>query len=521
MSWLRSHIRDENTRTYWDYTFQLTANHLTLEQSRPLKHSYDVLGEQCLHVLNRLNLAEQANRSTAPVNSESATTKAPEAVEDAVIVARSATASSKQSKKDLYALLQEHYASDPSLQRLWKEVNTIPEWVDWEQIARGQDVFYRYAGPMFVGLTYSSLLGGLGAHRVVEVLARTGGFSTRVARHRLYETTQFVLEVTRSLADIQPPSMNPEGGAGFKSCVRVRLLHAAVRQRILDLARTRPNYYSVALNGIPINDLDSIGTIGTFSAVLVFRALPRQGIFLREREIEDYLALWRLVAHYMGCPTSPYFESPQKSRVIMETLLMNEVDPSPTSRALASNIISSIANVAPAYPSRAFLESSARWCNGDEICDALGLGRQSWPWSWYFKALVAGQCFFFIGFCYFNRSFEKLDRRRIQELRRLCWAAIVDANYGLAGEMSVFEFRYIPEIGVLTGKEDPKIPVETSVEKDEKGNLRATEVEIIKVKKQRAREQKAGLVVALLAGVACCFGYLGLVGVKKMWNVLV
>jgi hypothetical protein len=133
-----------------------------------------------------------------------------------------------------------------------------------------------------------------GATRVVETLARTGGFSTKVARHRLFETTQHILECTRSIESIQP------GGAGQASSVRVRLLHAAVRQRIMKLAKERPNYYSVEKWGVPINDLDCIATIGTFSATLIWISFPRQGIWLREQEIEDYVALWRLIAHYTG-----------------------------------------------------------------------------------------------------------------------------------------------------------------------------------------------------------------------------
>jgi hypothetical protein len=44
-------------------------------------------------------------------------------------------------------------------------------------------------------LAYQSLLGGMGAARVTEVLARTGGFSTQVAKARMYETTQHILQV--------------------------------------------------------------------------------------------------------------------------------------------------------------------------------------------------------------------------------------------------------------------------------------------------------------------------------------
>jgi ER-bound oxygenase mpaB/B'/Rubber oxygenase, catalytic domain len=266
----------------------------------------------------------------------------------------------------------------------------------------GQEIFYRYGGANLTGLAYQSLLGGMGANRVVEVLARTGGFSVKVARHRLFETTQHILECTKSLESIQP------GGAGFASSVRVRLLHAAVRQRIMKLEHSRPGYYNVEKYGVPINDLDCIATIGTFSATIIWLSLPRQGLFLRKQEIEDYIALWRLIAYYTGTPTEP-FENPEKAKAIMESLLMNEIDPTETSKVLAGNIIKCLEAQPPAYASRSFLEVNARWLNGNELCDALGLGRP----SLYYWALMAGQCLFFMTLCYFYRSFRSLDRRKI------------------------------------------------------------------------------------------------------------
>ena len=118
----------------------------------------------------------------------------------------------------------------------------------------------------------------MGAHRVAETLARTGGLAVPNARRRLYETTQFVLQCCQSLESIRP------GGVGFKASVRVRFLHAQVRRRIMRLVEARPGYYDVAAHGIPINDVDSIATIIGFSASVVFLALPRQGLFPTKQE---------------------------------------------------------------------------------------------------------------------------------------------------------------------------------------------------------------------------------------------
>jgi hypothetical protein len=45
----------------------------------------------------------------------------------------------------------------------------------------------------------------------------------------------------------------------------------------MKLAKEKQEYYSVERYGIPINDLDSIGTIVTFSATLIWVGFPRQG----------------------------------------------------------------------------------------------------------------------------------------------------------------------------------------------------------------------------------------------------
>lgn len=44
-------------------------------------------------------------------------------------------------KRDLYTTLKEDHKTDDVLTELWSEINDIPEWVDWEQIERGQEVF--------------------------------------------------------------------------------------------------------------------------------------------------------------------------------------------------------------------------------------------------------------------------------------------------------------------------------------------------------------------------------------------
>ena len=92
----------------------------------------------------------------------------------------------------------------------------------------------------------------------------------------------------------------------------------------MKLPRQRPDYYDVAAWGIPTNDLDCVATIGTFSAILIWLSLPRQGIWMTQQEIVDYIALWCFVAYLTGTPTE-HFETPEKAKRIMEVLILHEI----------------------------------------------------------------------------------------------------------------------------------------------------------------------------------------------------
>ena len=115
-----------------------------------MKFSYDQLGEEAL---KKLDIISPPSRSALPRNSGIYTEEG--------IKKGKTDAGHNSPKRDLYMLLREHATSDEVLGTLWKEVNTVPDWVDWGQISRGQEVFYRYGGPALTGLAFQSLLGGM------------------------------------------------------------------------------------------------------------------------------------------------------------------------------------------------------------------------------------------------------------------------------------------------------------------------------------------------------------------------
>lgn len=131
----------------YGYTFRLTKHHMTPAQLDPLKHKYDVVGSEASEILDAMYPPPPPRAGWYNQNSKKTNNNG-----------GSGDTNSAPTGRDTYALLRDNAAADPKLQRLWDEVNAVPEWVDWEQIRRGQDVFYRYVPAAVAGFAFQGLL---------------------------------------------------------------------------------------------------------------------------------------------------------------------------------------------------------------------------------------------------------------------------------------------------------------------------------------------------------------------------
>ncbi|KAM0430479.1 hypothetical protein ACHAPT_005826 [Fusarium lateritium] len=414
----------DDPRTVWGHDFNWTSKHKTAPEIAHLLHSYDKLATDALDRLDDIS----------PPTSKA--WRCPHGAGDG--------------QRDLYVLLQKYADSDEVLGQLWEEVSTVPEWVDWEQIERGQRVVYQYSGQILLGLLYKSLLGGMGAYRVVETLSRTGGFGVRVTRRRLLETLQHFMEVVEDIDAVKP------GGKGFVSSVRVRLLHAAVRRRLMQLEQERPGYFDMDKWGVPINDLHSIGTISVYSVAIIYMALPRQGIYLTDQQITDYLALWRWVGYLLGTPVD-WMATPAQAKVMMESVMTSEMAPSANSRILANNILTAEARIPPLHAPRELLAAQAYQLNGDDLAGALGIEKPRWR----YRAIVWVQCIvlFLLSYSYPWLPTD-MQKNRDRKFKSFAHFMIHSKKIGGIGESTKFNFQYLPRIGMLTELGRPEEPHE-------------------------------------------------------------
>src|SRR5271170_7575773 len=137
--------------------------------------------------------------------------------------------------------------------------------------------------------TLTLIPGGFSAPKIIEVLLHTSyltSSSSAITNRRLFETTQMVLD---AMNDMTPPR-----GIGFRSVLRVRMLHSHVRLRLL-----RSQKYDTEDYGVPINQEDLLATLGAFSVACIW-SMERMGIFISEEDKEAYIAAWRYIGYYMG-----------------------------------------------------------------------------------------------------------------------------------------------------------------------------------------------------------------------------
>jgi hypothetical protein len=159
---------DENTRYCYGYQFQWTPLHQTAEELEPLKFSYDTLGERALNRLDEISPPESSGH--IPRNRERE--KSDESfigvtkIDDGggggekEVSGEKEVEKEEKKRRDLYELLRDNASEGGALGELWDQVNNIPDWVDWDQIARGQDVFYRYGGPALTAVSPHLVVSG-------------------------------------------------------------------------------------------------------------------------------------------------------------------------------------------------------------------------------------------------------------------------------------------------------------------------------------------------------------------------
>jgi len=212
---------------------------------------------------------------------------------------------------------------DP-LRRFFQEVEVVPAWLSRRTLRHGCDVAERAAlGHSYV-LFSVSLLAGYVSAGITKALVATGELE-RMAPRRIAETSKFVNDVYES-------KTLERMSDGFKSTIRVRIMHAFIRRKLLRAG------WDVQRWGVPINQADMAGTVLSFS-ISYLLGLRMLGFVITRRERHALIHLWRYVGRLLGVEDSLLAATESESKRLLWLSAATQEGPDDDGVALARALL--------------------------------------------------------------------------------------------------------------------------------------------------------------------------------------
>ncbi len=204
-----------------------------------------------------------------------------------------------------------------ALQAYVAAARPLPDWAQPDRIARAEAMFMDYGALSVTMLFCASLPECYVVPDLATVLHATGQLEER-AQHRIRTTGAMIFPVMMTGGLTLPT------GSGIAQILKVRLIHATVRNLILrgspeearkagasipPLAKILPtdsmsraldvHGWDLARCAFPNNQEELAYTLLTFSYVFL-RGMRRLGIAFSRGQEEDYLHAWNVAGHFLG-----------------------------------------------------------------------------------------------------------------------------------------------------------------------------------------------------------------------------
>jgi hypothetical protein len=266
----------------------------------------------------------------------------------------------------------------PSVRDYFERPVALPPWADVETLRRGQRFFSTFGIHIASALYCASLPMSYTSGRGSQVLTHTMAMVSDT-RRRLAQTGEMLLDVmgANDAADALP--FGP-GTAAYRAPRGVRLFHAAVRSML----RNDPNYDRCTI-GEPINQEDLLGTLATFTVVVV-DALQRFGVPVSDADRDAYVRLWLTTGYLLGIePTlllSRHHPGPvpltwEELVALSELIEKRHAGPSTAGRTLMEALLEEEADALP-FGLKRLPSACTRHLIGDDHSDDLAVPPAGW-----------------------------------------------------------------------------------------------------------------------------------------------
>ncbi|GLW35959.1 oxygenase MpaB family protein [Actinoplanes regularis] len=244
-----------------------------------------------------------------------------------------------------------------------------PAWVDDDLLERGAEACRAFGMDAGLVLAYGSLLGGYRTGAALEPLVRTGRLTGGETLRRIRETSLWWRAVTA------PGGLVPDG-AGFRTTLHVRVMHALVNARL----EADPSW-DHAGRGLPINQYDQASTLGVFSTSFLLH-LRLLGVRVSRADARAVMHLWCYVGWLLGVDDAWLPHTERRGRRLLYHFLSYDPPPDGNSVALARALITMTDEVTHGWRrvyERERALSVSTWLLGRAAMRDLGL-RSRPPW---------------------------------------------------------------------------------------------------------------------------------------------
>ena len=256
----------------------------------------------------------------------------------------------------------------PELVALFRQVDHVPFWVDWDRMKYGNAKVLRNA--FLTALSFALYALPISYMRTQYIpLAFTKELLDNAPARYSY-TAAFVVD-----------SFLPNGlqrfSEGFKTCIRVRIGHAMVRRKIL-----RSGDWDTERFGVPVNQ-SHMAIAAILFSFFVIEGLEKMGTHFNPADRESVLLIWRYVGWLLGIDHELVNTSQEEARRMLEIAFSVEGDPDSVTVALCQSTIDGLAQYIQVGPrwmqSRlpSFFYALSRLLLGKDLADRLEYPKSS------------------------------------------------------------------------------------------------------------------------------------------------
>ncbi len=253
-------------------------------------------------------------------------------------------------------------AAPQEVREFFAGVGTPPAWFDPQVVYAGCRKFHAYSDLFLTAFVTDIIVRGF-TTLISQSFFTTGRLTDRGVR-RLRQNIRHLLE-------IMLPGGLERHGEGWKLSVRLRLVHARVRQQLLVSEE-----WDQEAHGMPLSAAHIALASCNFSGMMLWAA-GRIGARLNDEERDSFMQIWRYAAWLMGVPDALLFHNEAEACETFRVGYMCEPLFSVEAVAMANSVINSaplVIGIEDRDERKALLSYGYRLSRallGDEVADQL------------------------------------------------------------------------------------------------------------------------------------------------------